>query len=167
MPSVCSFCRPSMVGLHIYALILLLSKSSTMSDLWLHGFDSLLLYHNFFESKSWEVFKLWYLLFKEVDLVAMFVLFDLQNSSFLSFSSCEVDNFIYCSLWWLLGGCCHLYVEWSLFCLMIRFNIAFQRTYCSFMVKSLWSSLLCVMFDLDSNNVRPLSLLAFTPVCFT
>ena len=70
---------------YTYALILLLSKSSTMSDLWLYGFDSWFLYHNFFESKSWEVFKLWYLLFKEVDLVAVFVLFDLQNSSFLSF----------------------------------------------------------------------------------
>ena len=112
------------------------------------------------------MFKLWYLLSKEVDLVAMFVLFDLQNSSFLSFSSCEVDNHIYSSLWWLLGGCCHLYVEWSLCCLMIRFNIAFQRTYCSFMVKSLWSSPLCVMFDLDSTNVRSLSLLAFTSCMF-
>ena len=107
------------------------------------------------------MFKLWYLLSKEVDLVAMFVLFDLQNSSFLSFSSCEVDNFIYYSLWWLLGGCCHLYVEWSLCCLMIRFNIAFQSRYCSLTVKSLWFSRFCSVW-FDSTHVRSLSLLAFT-----
>ena len=107
------------------------------------------------------MFKLWYLLSKEVDLVAMFVLFDLQNSSFLSFSSCEVDNHIYSSLWWLLGGCCHLYVEWSLCCLMIRFNIAFQSMYCSFTVKSLWFSRFCSVW-FDSTHVRSLSLLAFT-----
>ena len=79
------FCRPSMVGLihmHWYyyyqRVLLCLIYDCIVLILWF-------LYHNFFESKWWEVFKLWYLLFKEVDLVAVFVLFDLQNSSFLSF----------------------------------------------------------------------------------
>ena len=34
-----------------------------------------------------------------------------------------MDNFIYYSLLWLLGGCCHLYVEWSSCCLILHFMV--------------------------------------------